>query len=44
MTGYCEGERVFGPPQGSYDAGWFAATARSHDPGLPEETARELDE
>ena len=39
---YGEGERVFGPPQGSYDADWVAATARSKDPGLPEETAREL--
>ena len=37
-----EGERVFGPPQGRYDAGWVAATARQKDPGLPEETAREL--
>ena len=44
MTGYGEGERVFGPPQGSYDADWVAATARSQDPGLPEETARELAE
>ena len=39
---YGEGERVVGPPQGSYDADWVAATARSADPGLPEETAREL--
>lgn len=42
MAGYGEGERVFGPPQGSYDADWVAASARSADPGLPEETAREL--
>ena len=41
-TAYGEGERVFGPPQGTYDADWVAATARSKDPGLPEETAREL--
>ena len=41
-TAYVEGERVLGPPQGSYDADWVAATARSKDPGLPEETAREL--
>ena len=41
-SAYAEGERVFGPPQGSYDADWVAATARSKDPGLPEETAREL--
>lgn len=41
-TPYGEGERVFGPPLGSYDADWVAATARSKDPGLPEHTAREL--
>jgi hypothetical protein len=40
--GYGEGERVFGPPQGSYDADWVAAAARRADPGLPEETGREL--
>ena len=39
---YGEGARVFGPPQGSYDADWVAAAARSKDPGLPEQTAREL--
>ena len=39
---YGEGERVFGPPQGSYDADWVAAAARSKDPRLPEQTAREL--
>ena len=33
---------MLGPPQGSYDADWVANTARSADPGLPEETAREL--
>lgn len=33
---------MLGPPQGSYDADWVAAMARSADPGLPEETAREL--
>lgn len=33
---------MFGPPVGSYDADWVAASARSADPGLPEETAREL--
>ena len=42
MSSYGEGERVFGPPQGSYDADWVAASARAQDPGLPEETAREL--
>ena len=41
-AGYGEGERVFGPPPGSYDADWVAVTARSKDPGLPEHTAREL--
>ena len=41
-TAYGEGERVFGPPQGSYDADWVAAQARSKDPGLPEGLAREL--
>ena len=44
VTSYGEGERVFGPPQGSYDAAWVAAAARSHDPGLPEGTALELAE
>jgi len=39
---YGEGERVFGPPQGSYDADWVAASARRADPGLPEHTALEL--
>lgn len=39
---YDEGERVLGPPQGTYDADWVAQTARTADPGLPEETAREL--
>ena len=36
---YSEGERVFGPPQGTYDADWVAASAREADPGLPMETA-----
>ncbi len=39
---YGEGERVFGPPQGSYDADWVANSARTADPGLPELLAREL--
>jgi hypothetical protein len=39
---YGEGERVPGPAQGTYDAESVAAAARSADPGLPEETAREL--
>ncbi len=30
------------PGSGAYDAAWVAAQARSSDPGLPEETAREL--
>ena len=41
-SGYGEGERVFGPPNGTYDADWVASDARTKDPGLPEETAREL--
>lgn len=36
------GESGGGSPPGGYDPGWVAATARSADPGLPEETAREL--
>lgn len=39
---YGEGERLIGPPPGTYDADWVANTARTADPGLPEETAREL--
>lgn len=31
-----------GPPVGRYDAEWVANSARTADPGLPEETAREL--
>jgi len=40
--GYGEGERVFGPPQGTYDADWVASSARSTDPGLPPELAGAL--
>jgi hypothetical protein len=36
---YGEGDRVFGPPQGTYDADWIATSARQQDPGLPAETA-----
>lgn len=36
---YSEGERVFAPPQGAYDADWVAQSARQSDPGLPPETA-----
>ena len=36
---YGEGERVFGPPSGTYDADWVAGAARRADPGLPIETA-----
>ena len=39
---YAEGERVFGPPSGTYDADWVAAAARQQDPGLPPETASML--
>lgn len=38
-SSYGEGERVFGPPQGTYDADWVASSARQADPGLPHETA-----
>lgn len=33
---------LLGPPKGTYDPNWVANTARTADPGLPEETAREL--
>lgn len=36
---YVEGERVFAPPAGTFDADWVAAAARQRDPGLPPETA-----
>jgi len=36
---YGEGERVLGPPQGTYDAVRVGASARQQDPGLPTETA-----
>jgi len=36
---YGEGERVLGPPLGTYDADCVAAAARQQDPGLPTETA-----
>ncbi len=36
---YGEGERVLGPPLGTYDSDWVAASARQQDPGLPTETA-----
>lgn len=39
---YGEGERVFGPPQGTYDADWVASSARESDPGLPREVAVQL--
>jgi len=42
VTSYGEGERVFGPPLGTYDADWVAASACSHDPGLDRELARQL--
>jgi hypothetical protein len=35
-------EPLSGPPPGSYDPDWVANTARTADPGLPEEMAREL--
>ncbi len=36
---YGQGERVLGPPLGTYDADCVAAAARQQDPGLPTETA-----
>ena len=43
VTGsYDEGERVFGPPAGTYDADWVASVARRADPGLPADLARDL--
>lgn len=39
MNTYGEGERVFGPPQGTYDAAWVASAARQADPGLEAELA-----
>lgn len=42
MSEYGEGERVFGPPGGTYDADWVASAALQQDPGLPPETARML--
>lgn len=42
MNSYDEGERVFGPPLGTYDPDWVASAARAHDPGLDPELAREL--
>jgi hypothetical protein len=41
-SGSSEGERLIGPPPATYDADWVASTARTADPGLPEEMAREL--
>ena len=35
-------DQALGPEPGVFNAQWVAATARSADPGLPEETAREL--
>ena len=42
MTGVGEQDVPLGPERGTYNAEWVATTARSADPGLPEETAREL--
>ncbi len=38
-SSYGEGERIFGPPLGTYDAAWVANAARQLDPGLLPETA-----
>lgn len=42
QSGYGDAERVFATPAGGFDVEWVAAHARSQDPGLPEETAREM--
>ena len=42
LDAYVEGERVLGPPQGSYDADWVASSAREADPGLPRDVSVEL--
>ena len=39
---YVEGERVLGPPQGTYDSDWVAAAAREAEPGLPWPEAHRL--
>ena len=39
---YAEGERVSGPPSGTYDADQVASAACQQDPGLPPETAEML--
>ncbi len=39
MSSYSEGERVFGPPNGTFDPDWVASAAAQRDPGLPPETA-----
>lgn len=31
---YTSGERVFGPPRGTFDADWAATALRSNQPGL----------
>ncbi|AYJ50523.1 hypothetical protein [Rhodococcus sp. P1Y] len=31
---YSSGERVFGPPRGTFDADWAATALRSNQPGL----------
>jgi hypothetical protein len=37
--GYVEGDRTVGPPHATYDVDRVASSARTADPGLPEETA-----
>jgi hypothetical protein len=41
-SSYGEGERVFGPPLGVYDADWVAAAVRAEDPAVPVEQAHAL--
>ena len=42
MTPGTHDEQALGPEPGTYDPERVAAAARAADPGLPEETAREL--
>lgn len=40
-SSWVEGERVFGPPAGSYDADWVASAALAADPSLTPGEARQ---
>ena len=41
---YSSGERVFGPPNGTFDADWAATALRSNRPGLDHPTSVRLGE